>query len=193
MAFNQRAATPIDYSSSPLLPQADSSQAHDIPTGVSPTTAKLQDWVAHLRANLTPEFDATTISGLTFPSAAPSWFAVPNVDTTTHAGVVVGNKIVVDVALRLLVPSDTAGIDYNIRVVAIDDDAGTPTTSVLYSLKLEATGAAYSVWQDIHVVHTVAAAGTTRIRVEGNHEVAAAGNLSISSNGSNQRTARYRS
>jgi hypothetical protein len=51
MAFNNRAAVPLDYNTSPLLPQADSAQAHDIPTGISPTTAKLQDWIAWHRAN----------------------------------------------------------------------------------------------------------------------------------------------
>lgn len=45
MAFNQRSAVPLSPAVSPLLPQADSAQAHDIPTGVSPTTAKLQDWI----------------------------------------------------------------------------------------------------------------------------------------------------
>lgn len=51
MAFNNRVAVPLDYNTSPLLPQADASQAHDIPTGISPTTAKLQDWIAWHRAN----------------------------------------------------------------------------------------------------------------------------------------------
>jgi hypothetical protein len=51
MAFNNRAAVPLDYDTSPLLPQADSSQAHDIPTGISPTTSKLQDWIAWLSAS----------------------------------------------------------------------------------------------------------------------------------------------
>ena len=48
MAFNLRPAVPTD----PLgqtLPQADSAQPHDIPTGVSPTTSVLQDWIAWLR------------------------------------------------------------------------------------------------------------------------------------------------
>lgn len=51
MGFNNRSPSPIDPDASPTLPQADSSQGHDIPTGVSPTTAKLQDWIAWLRAN----------------------------------------------------------------------------------------------------------------------------------------------
>lgn len=51
MGFNNRTPSPIDPAVDPLLPQADSSQAHDIPTGVSPTTAKLQDWIAWLSAN----------------------------------------------------------------------------------------------------------------------------------------------
>jgi hypothetical protein len=49
MGFNNRNATPLDYLSSPTLPQADSSEDHNIPTGVSPTTAKLQDWIADVR------------------------------------------------------------------------------------------------------------------------------------------------
>ena len=51
MGFNQRPPTPLDPDASPLLPQADSSQPHDIPTGVSVTTAKLQDWIAWCRDN----------------------------------------------------------------------------------------------------------------------------------------------
>lgn len=51
MAFNNRVPVPLDPAADPNLPQADSSQAHDIPTGVSPTTAKLQDWIAWLRDN----------------------------------------------------------------------------------------------------------------------------------------------
>lgn len=51
MGFNNRTPSPLDPAVDPLLPQADSSQAHDIPTGVSPTTAKLQDWIAWLSAN----------------------------------------------------------------------------------------------------------------------------------------------
>lgn len=51
MAFNNRVPVPLDPAADPNLPQADASQAHDIPTGVSPTTAKLQDWTAWLREN----------------------------------------------------------------------------------------------------------------------------------------------
>jgi hypothetical protein len=51
MAFNNRPPSPIDPDADPNLPQADASQPHDIPTGVSPTTAKLQDWIAWLREN----------------------------------------------------------------------------------------------------------------------------------------------
>lgn len=50
MGWNFRTPTPLDPDTDPDLPQADSSQGHDIPTGVSPTTAKLQDWIAWLRA-----------------------------------------------------------------------------------------------------------------------------------------------
>lgn len=51
MGWNFRTPTPLDPDTDPQLPQADSSQDHDIPTGVSPTTAKLQDWIAWLRAH----------------------------------------------------------------------------------------------------------------------------------------------
>lgn len=51
MGFNNRPAEPLDFNSSPELPQADTSQGHDIPTAVSPTTAKLQDWIAWIRLN----------------------------------------------------------------------------------------------------------------------------------------------
>lgn len=51
MGFNQRTPNPVDPAVDPLLPQADSSQPHDIPTGVSPTTAKLQDWIAWISEN----------------------------------------------------------------------------------------------------------------------------------------------
>lgn len=49
MGYNNRNATPLDYLSSPTLPQADSSEDHNVPTAVSPTTAKLHDWIADLR------------------------------------------------------------------------------------------------------------------------------------------------
>lgn len=51
MGWNNRTPSALDPAVDPLLPQADSSQGHDIPTGVSPTTAKLQDWIAWLSAN----------------------------------------------------------------------------------------------------------------------------------------------
>jgi hypothetical protein len=51
MAFDQRPPTPLDPDTDPNLPIADSSQAHDIPTGVAPSLAKLQDWIAWMRAN----------------------------------------------------------------------------------------------------------------------------------------------
>lgn len=53
MGFDQRPPTSggLDPNSSPNLPIADSSQGHDIPTGVAPSLAKLQDWTAWLRAN----------------------------------------------------------------------------------------------------------------------------------------------
>lgn len=69
MGWNDRPPNPLDPDADPLLPQADASQPHDIPTGVSPTTAKLQDWTAWLRAHgvfyLTPGVIANdiTISG----------------------------------------------------------------------------------------------------------------------------------
>lgn len=51
MGFNNRTPTPLDPAVDPLLPQADSSQAHDIPTGVSPTTAKIHDWISWISDN----------------------------------------------------------------------------------------------------------------------------------------------
>jgi hypothetical protein len=53
MGFDQRPPTSGGVSpiSSPNLPIADTSQAHDIPTGVGPSLAKLQDWIAWLIAN----------------------------------------------------------------------------------------------------------------------------------------------
>lgn len=53
MGFTQRPPTSggIDPNASPNLPIGDSSQAHDIPTGTGPSLAKLQDWIAWLRAN----------------------------------------------------------------------------------------------------------------------------------------------
>lgn len=53
MGFDQRPPTSggISPISSPNLPIADSSQGHDIPTGVAPSLAKLQDWIAWLLAN----------------------------------------------------------------------------------------------------------------------------------------------
>lgn len=53
MGFDQRPPTSggISPISSPNLPIADSSQGHDIPTGVGPSLAKLQDWIAWLIEN----------------------------------------------------------------------------------------------------------------------------------------------
>lgn len=53
MGFDQRPPTSggISPITSPNLPIADSSQGHDIPTGVAPSLAKLQDWIAWLLAN----------------------------------------------------------------------------------------------------------------------------------------------
>jgi hypothetical protein len=51
MAFNDRTPTPLDPAADPDLPIADSSQGHDIPTGVAPSLAKLQDWTAWIREN----------------------------------------------------------------------------------------------------------------------------------------------
>lgn len=51
MAFNNRPPSPLDPDADPNLPIADSSQAHDIPTGIAPSLAKLQDWSAWLREN----------------------------------------------------------------------------------------------------------------------------------------------
>jgi hypothetical protein len=51
MGFNNRSPSPTSPIASPTLPIADSSQAHDIPTGVAPSLAKLQDWIAWLVAN----------------------------------------------------------------------------------------------------------------------------------------------
>lgn len=51
MGFTQRPPTSggLDPNTSPNLPIGDSAQAHDIPTGVAPSLAKLQDWTAWLR------------------------------------------------------------------------------------------------------------------------------------------------
>ncbi len=64
MGFTQRPPTSggLDPNTSPNLPIADSSQAHDIPTGSAPSLAKLQDWIAWMRANgafLSPGGDLT--------------------------------------------------------------------------------------------------------------------------------------
>ncbi len=64
MGWNFRTPTPLDPDTDPDLPQADSSQGHDIPTGVSPTTAKLQDWIAWLRAFGVFYLDPTGSPGL---------------------------------------------------------------------------------------------------------------------------------
>lgn len=54
MGFDQRPPTSggLDFDTDSDLPIADSSQAHDIPTGVGPSLAKLQDWIAWLRSNV---------------------------------------------------------------------------------------------------------------------------------------------
>lgn len=53
MAFDQRPPTSggIDPDADPNLPIADASQGHDVVTGIAPSLAKLQDWIAWLRGN----------------------------------------------------------------------------------------------------------------------------------------------
>lgn len=70
MGFNPRTATALSFATDPLLPQADSSQAHDIPTGVSPTTAKLQDWIAGLAVKHV-WYDVSDTGAITYLFTAP--------------------------------------------------------------------------------------------------------------------------
>jgi hypothetical protein len=66
MGFDQRPPTSGGVSpiSSPNLPIADSSQGHDIPTGVAPSLAKLQDWSAWLATYSVLYLDPTGSPGL---------------------------------------------------------------------------------------------------------------------------------
>lgn len=153
----------------------------------------LADRTVWLKEHLTPDVSAIVVPGLLLNANAPSWTALPDAGTTVHTGSTVGQVVLVDVGLHFSVPFDSAGRDYTIRVVAVDDDGGSGEASTtLFQRTFEADGVAlYSVYLGLHLAHTVAVAGTTRIRIEGQRESGATGAITLSSDRNTQRSQRF--
>lgn len=154
MAFNQRTATPLEFSTSPLLPQADSSQAHDIPTGVSPTTAKLQDWIAWLVTH------RPTVTPYSIVTNTTSWSATADGtyhDTGGHVdtGALTIGDVLTCFASGLCVtgPSSTGSL----RIAVVQDYGGTNTL---------AAGTSFSITTNSYE-HNVAMMGSFVIAVAG--------------------------
>ena len=174
MAFDQRAASPKSPTADPLLPQADSAQAHDIPTGVSPTTAKLQDWIAYLNT-----LKCTTFKVSADGSATSVLFAWSDISSSAYQN----STIYLDVPSCLA--NDTfivslagnfravnAASDYNrIRMLGLDDAL---VTSVPNNLGGSAdlfgdsagTGVTYYGGVSLASRHVCSVAGTTRFMVQ---------------------------
>jgi hypothetical protein len=175
MGFNHRAAVPLDFNVNPLLPQADSAQGHDIPTGVSPTTAQLQDWIAHLRAHVRPDQQTVTIIAGFLDATSPAWEAVSDPNTTTHI-VSAGQRIEIHCFVVFSLSGTHGGVAHRLRLVAIDDAGGTNVTTALGTYVFTAATIGP---RSFHVVHTVGAAGTTRIRIEGQRDAGSAASIDI--------------
>lgn len=124
MGFNNRSATPLDYFSSPLLPQADSSEAHNVPTAVSPTTAKTHDWIADIRAKVMHQHAQV--------ATAPSY----SYAHTTHT------TLSVDPAFpEIEFENVSIGDIIILNAVGCAEIAGTPTTNCAAYIVVEWDGA----------------------------------------------------
>jgi hypothetical protein len=182
MGFNNRASTPLLFSSSPLLPQADSSEAHNVPTSVSPTTAKLHDWIAGL-ANMIDVFEATSenyaaVDGVTTwnsPAAGPLTFLAP--DTTVDPVEVdvpdcaVGDVLVAWLTTNLHVENPGSGSPVcQLRLSIEEDVGGAGATSAMTGRMLAQAVTGTDVIHTGSVLvslTTVSTAGDARVYAEG--------------------------
>lgn len=182
MGWNNRTASPLKFSSSPLLPQADSSQEHDIPTGVSPTTAKIQDWIAAL-AQLVGVFRASeenwaAIDGVaTWNSPASGALSFNDPDSAVSPVEVevpdcqVGDVITVTLTANIKIEHPSGGLPAcYLRFSAEQDADGSPSTSDLLCRILAPAvdnGTIYYPGASLSTSVTITAAGTARLFVRG--------------------------
>jgi hypothetical protein len=105
MAFNNRPPSPLDPDADPNLPIADSAQAHDIPTGVAPSLAKLQDWIAWLRENGVLYDDPVGTPGLIANDITIDG------ELTVVEDINAGGSVIIDNFLRFDDPGTSVGAD----------------------------------------------------------------------------------
>jgi hypothetical protein len=178
MGFNQRSATPLSFDSSPLLPQADSSQPHDFPTAGNPTTAKLQDWIADHDANLVSskitvhrDGDAGVYSGTygTWSGAGTS-FAIGSVPFYVEApNCEVGDKILVQFMGNFEADNSLGADGYNQARFLAEDDGGAYNNSLDGYIAMYTTVAAGLTRHggvSLIAYHEVQLAGTTRLTLQ---------------------------
>lgn len=180
MGFNNRTPTPLKFSSSPLLPQADSSQGHDIPTGVSPTTSKTHDWIAAL-ALMVQSYRASSenwaaIDGVTtWNSPASGALSFLDPDTSVDpveiqiADCEIGDVVTVTLTANIKVEHPSGGLPAcYLRFSAEQDVGGAGTTSdLLCRILVPAVdnGTVYYPGASLTTVLNVTVAGTSRLFV----------------------------
>lgn len=170
MAFDQRAATPTQFSASPLLPQADSSQGHDIPTGVSPTTAKLQDWIAGLDAKYV-YYRASDSGAITYvfspPADTGSFVYVTSTDMLVDVpGCIAGDVL----AITLAANAQSIGVSGVVRELRAEvrEDFGGADTQRLPEGVIGMLGGDGDRFAGVclNVAHTIITAGPARVRIQ---------------------------
>jgi hypothetical protein len=124
MGFNNRNATPLDFLSSPTLPQSDSSEDHNVPTAVSPTTAKLQDWIADVRYRaMSSNEQVLTSDAYSYAHTTHLTLSIdPAFPEITFGDVAIGDLIIID-------------------CVGCASISGTPTTNCAVYIAIEWDGA----------------------------------------------------
>jgi hypothetical protein len=182
MGFNNRAATPLLFASSPLLPQADSSEDHNIPTAVSPTTAKIQDWIAGLATLASSYFasseDWLAVDGVTTwlsPASGTLTFLAPDatVDTVEVdvTDCLVGDVLLITVNASMKIEHPSGGLPMCFIRASIEEDVG--GAGSVSSLPCRAafpavdTGTVFYGGASLVTKATVAAAGDARVFVLG--------------------------
>lgn len=171
MAFNQRAAVPLSPTADPLLPVADSSQPHDIPTGISPTTAKLQDWIAFLNEKFVYYSDSDTGAIIELFSAPANTGLFVYVSSTTML-VDVPDCVAGDV-LRITLTAnaqavDNSGIVRELRAEVLEDFGGADTQRLPAGVigMLGNDGDRFA-GVCLNVAHTIITPGDARVRIQG--------------------------